>query len=461
MRNKSLKYEFYLLVIKIILFTMISSIIVYLAFVLPIYRGKVRPTDYYVKYLNDIENQIKAKGKDVLNGHLVDLKEFDNNIKVEVIDSKGNHLYGDFGIAKRGIDYWKTFNRDFVNGQYIYRYVPIVVNEKLEAIYVLKAPFGFIINNKKKNPIYAFLYIPAVISPLLFFILYLFIFTRKLYLDVWKNINILLEDAEKVSNKNFDFIVEGLKGKEFLKIQEAFNEMIKTIHSTLKSLWDLDSERRKMLSSIAHDIITPVTVIKGQVEIMEDLRDYSLLKEFTHVINNNCNRIINLANNLSLLGKIENHDFLVSRNNVKLYDILMEKEKEIKIMASSKNVEVNFEVNLKKECYLLDENLILRLLDNILYNSLRFTSNGEIKLLVHDEDEKIHFLCLDTGKGFNLSNMDNLFEAYYQGEDFKDHFGLGLYIAKKIVKKFDGDIKAYNRKEGGAAVEFFLKEVKD
>lgn len=461
MKDKSLKYEFYSLVIKIILFTMISSIIVYLAFVLPIYRGKVRPTDYYVKYLNDIENQIKTKEKDILKGELIDLKKFDNNIKGEVIDSKGNHLYGDFGIAKKGIDYWKTFNRDFVKGQYVYRYVPIVINEKLEAIYVLKAPFGFIINNKEKNPIFAFLYVPAVISPLLFFILYLFIFTRKLYLDVWKNMNILLEGAEKVANKNFDFIIDGLKGKEFLKIQEAFNEMIRTIHSTLKSLWDLDTERRRMLSSIAHDIITPITVIKGQMEIMEDLKDYSLLKGFMQVINNNCNRIINLANNLSLLGKIENPDFLVSKNNVKLYEFLKEKEEEIRMMAFSKNIEVNFEVNLKKEYYILDENLLLRLLDNILYNSLRFTSKGEIKLLVYDEDEKIHFLCLDTGKGFNLSDIDNLFKAYYQGEDFKGHFGLGLYIAKRIVNKFEGEIKAYNRKEGGAAVEFFLKEMKD
>lgn len=216
-----------------------------------------------------------------------------------------------------------------------------------------------------------------------------------------------------------------------------------------------------MLSSIAHDIITPITIIKGQIEIVEDLKDYSSVRGFMQIINNNCNRIINLANNLSLLGKIENPDFLVRRENVNLNELLRQKEEEIKMMAASKGIKVYFDVNLKKDSYILDENLLLRILDNILYNSLRFTTEGEIKLIVYDKDDKIHFLCLDTGKGFNLRDIDNLFKAYYQGEDFKDHFGLGLYIAKRIVNKFGGEIKAYNRNEGGAAVEFFLKEMKD
>jgi len=460
MNNKSLKSEFYALVIKIISFTLISSLIVYLAFVIPLYRGKVRPSDYYLKYLDEIEKLINMNKENIIKGNLVDLKIFDKNIRGEVIDPTGKHLYGDFDVAKRGIDYWKTFNRDFVKNQYIYRYVPIVINNRLVAIYVLKAPFGFFINNKEKNPIFAFLYVPVIISPLLFFILYLFIFTRRLYMDVSKNINILLKAAEKVSNKNFDFTLEGLKGKEFIKIQEAFNEMIRTIHLAFKSLWDLDSERRKMLSSIAHDIITPITIIKGQIEIVEDLKDYSSVRGFMQIINNNCNRIINLANNLSLLGKIENPDFLVRRENVNLNELLRQKEEEIKMMAASKGIKVYFDVNLKKDSYILDENLLLRILDNILYNSLRFTTEGEIKLIVYDKDDKIHFLCLDTGKGFNLRDIDNLFKAYYQGEDFKDHFGLGLYIAKRIVNKFGGEIKAYNRNEGGAAVEFFLKEMK-
>lgn len=461
MKEKSLKYDFYLLVIKTVLLSLISGFIVFLSFAFFIYKGVAMPTDYYFKYMNEIENEIRTKKNDILNGKIIDLSNFSDKIKGEVIDPKGNHLYGDVGIAPRNIDYWKTFNRDFAKNQYIYRYIPIVINDKLEAIYVLKAPFGFIINNKEKNPVLAFFYIPAIISPLLFFGLYLFIFTRRLYLSIWKNISTLLDATEHVRNKNFDITVQGLRGKEFVVIQDAFNEMIKTLNLTLKTLWNLDDEKRKMLASIAHDIRTPITVIKGQMEIIESINGSDSLKESIQIVNNNCNRIINLVNNLALLGKIENTDFLIVKKEVHLYELLKEKEKELAMMANSKNIKVEFELNLKKEYYVLDENLLMRLIDNVLYNSLRFTSQGEIKLLVNDDGEKIHFTCLDTGKGFKLKDIDNLFKAYYQGDDFKGHFGLGLYIAKKIVDKFNGDIKAYNRKEGGAVVEFFIRELKN
>ncbi len=461
MKEKSLKYDFYLLVIKTVSLNLISGFIVFLIYAFFIYKGIAMPTDYYTKYITEIENEIKVRKNDILNGKTIDLNSFSNKIKGEVIDPKGNHLCGDIGVAQKNIDYWKTFNRDFVENQYIYRYIPIVINDKLEAIYVLKAPFGFIINNKEKNHVLAFLYIPAIISPLLFFVLYLFIFTRRLYLGIWNNISILLQATEHVRNKNFDITVQGLRGREFIMIQDAFNEMIKTLSLTLKTLWNLGDEKRKMLASIAHDIRTPITIIKGQMEIIENINDSDNLKESIQIVNNNCNRIINLANNLALLGKIENPDFLIVKNEVHLYNLLKEKEKEVAMMAYSKNIKVKFELNLKKEYYMLDENLLMRLIDNVLYNSLRFTSHGEIKLLVIDDGEKIHFTCLDTGKGFNLKDIDNLFKAYYQGDDFKGHFGLGLYIAKKIVDKFNGEIKAYNREEGGAVVEFFIRELKN
>ncbi|QAV33344.1 Signal transduction histidine kinase [Fervidobacterium changbaicum] len=464
MKIKSLKHQFYLLVFKIMFFTFLSSFVVYLAFVLPLYRGIVRPTDYYVRYLDEIEKEIKKKSEQIINGKLINLSLFEKEIEEiegEVIDINGKHLYGDFNIASKGIDYWKTFNRDFVKNGYIYRYVPVVKENRVEAIYVLRAPFSFFLNNKAKNQIFAFLYFPAIVSPIIFFIIYLLIFTRSLYLDVSKNMHKLLEAAEKVSKKDFNFTLEGMSGTEFLKIQDAFNEMISTIHSAFRSLWDLDNERRKMLASIAHDIKTPVTVIQGQAEIIDTLNPHPSVENSLKIIKNNCKRITNLANNISLLGKIEIPNPVVRKSRVNLKDILSEKEKEIKMMTLSKDVEVVFEINLSKDYYALDENLLLRLLDNILYNSLRFTQEGEIRLIVDDKDDAIHFLCLDTGVGFNEEDINNLFKAYYQGKDFKDHFGLGLYISKKIVDLFGGEIKAYNRVEGGAAVEFIIREMSE
>ncbi|QSZ27444.1 HAMP domain-containing histidine kinase [Aceticella autotrophica] len=463
--NKSLKMDFYLLVIKVVFFTIVSSIIIYSLFLLPIYNGSMKPTNYYLRYLDNLEVNIRANPDKILNGEILDLSVFGDKIQGEVVDVHGKHIYGEIGLAKQNIDYWRSFNRDFVKNYHVYRYIPLIKDNKLEGIYVLRAPFGFIINNIKEHPFFAITYIPMIFSPMIFFMLYLFIFTRKLYLDISSNLNILLEGADNVSNKNFGFKIDRLNGKEFNKIQEAFNAMVYTIKETLKNLWKMDEERKKILSSITHDIRTPITIIKGQTEIMMALKNKEdfPIESFIQIINNNCNRIINLTNNLSLLYKVEKIDFLLRVHKVDLYKILKEKEKEFKIMTMTKKLQIYFDINLNKSYYLLDETMLLSVLDNILYNSFRFTSNGEIRLMVHDENnsDKIYFKCMDTGKGFNVKDTSKLFDAFYQEENYKDHFGLGLYIAKRIVENFKGDIWAYNRKDGGAIVEFYIRELKN
>lgn len=109
--------------------------------------------------------------------------------------------------------------------------------------------------------------------------------------------------------------------------------------------------------------------------------------------------------------------------------------------------------------------MLMRVLDNILYNSLRFTKSGEIKLEVHDEKEgnecKIYFRCSDTGTGFKENDTSLLFQPFYQDKQYKNHVGLGLYIAKRIVNHHGGEIWAYNNEKGGATVEFYIKELSD
>ena len=54
-----------------------------------------------------------------------------------------------------------------------------------------------------------------------------------------------------------------------------------------------------------------------------------------------------------------------------------------------------------------------------------------------------------------------MFDAFYQSNSYKKHFGLGLYIAKKIVLNYNGEIKAYNNEYNGATVEFYIRELKE
>ncbi|KYH34267.1 sensor histidine kinase YycG [Clostridium tepidiprofundi DSM 19306] len=468
MKNKTIKRDFYNLVLKIVIYTIISTIITYSLMVIIMILTNDKPTDYYLKYIDKIEKEINEKGDSILEGNLIDIKKYSPRIHGEVIDINGNHLYGEKEVKNPKFNVITSMNRDRYYNNYIYRYISIISDNNIKAIYVIKAPFSFVKNNFQHNKIKMIMYLIILMSPVLYFVIYLFLFTSKLYKSISKNIDILLEGSQKICDGNLDFYITGVRGVEFCKIEEAFNTMVKVLRNNIKELSKLDEERKMMVSSIAHDIRTPITVIKGQLEIIYDLKNspnYEIYDNM-NIINKNCDKMINLTDNLSLLYKVDGKCFLLRNEKIDLKRFLKDKELEMKKLSERENITIEFKINLNKDKYMLDSTMLTRVLDNILFNSLRFTHKGKIILEIYDEHyigniKKINFKCVDTGIGFKEKDTSKLFEPFYQNENYKNHFGLGLYISKKIIKNFNGEIKAYNNNFGGATVEFYILELKE
>jgi len=275
-KDKTIKRDFYLLVVKVFLSTILSSAVTYLCLIYFIFmfteNNTIKPTDYFVKYLDVIEKKIEESAPDILNGELINLDQYSEKIEGEVLDINGNHLYGDQDVAGYKVKVGEVINREIVKGSYVYRFIPIKHDNAIQAVYVLKAPFGFIINNQDRLGI-VLIYVVLLISPLIFFVIYLIFYTSKLYKSLFNNIKVLLQAADKISNGDFDFKISGLKRKEFMRIQDSFNTMIDALKEMIESISKIDDERKIMVSSIAHDIRTPLTVIQGQMDLINDLKD--------------------------------------------------------------------------------------------------------------------------------------------------------------------------------------------
>lgn len=465
MKNKTVKKDFYNLVLKIVIYTSISTILTYVLFFAVISFGNTKTTDYYMKYIDKIENEIKENYDSILDGNLVDVKKYNKDIQGELVDLKGNHLYGTKGINNNKFDVLSSINQEKYSNNYIYRYISIIKDNNIKAIYIIKAPFSFIKNNLQSNKCIVIVYLIALFSPIIYFIIYLFIFTSKLYKSIYKNIDTLLKGCEKISKGDFNFYVNGVQGLEFNEIQKSFNTMVKVLKGNIEELSKLDEERKIMISSIAHDIRTPITVIKGQIEIIDDLKDNNNynIDDNMKIMNKNCDKMTNLTDNLALIYKVDGEYFLLRNEEIDLNKFLIDKELEIKNISKEQNIDIIFKMNLSKQKYVLDSTMLTRVLDNILFNSLRFTNQGNITLKVYDEPstKKVKFECSDTGTGFKEKDPSKLFNAFYQNENYKNHFGLGLYISKKIVSNYNGKIKAYNNNLGGATIEFHILELKE
>ncbi|WP_028558714.1 HAMP domain-containing sensor histidine kinase [Paenibacillus pinihumi] len=467
MKHRTLKHDFYLLVVKVVGFTILSTVVAYVLLILFIFSDTAKSTDYYAKYFDTIEKLVRDQGDAIMGGRLPDLSSMSNQLQAEVLDLSGNHLYGDIIINGSEFDLWKNLNKEIVRSSYVYRYIPIMQDKTLQGIYLLKAPFGYVLNNYKDHPLSVTLYVFLILSPVLFFIVYLVLFTKQLYRRMSQNISLFLQGAEDIATGNLNVALAEMNGKEFNVIRESFNAMVTSLKEAITNLHMMEKERSMMVQSIAHDIRTPITVIKGQVELMEQLLDSKMcIKKHFETIKSSCNKMVNLTNNLVILYKVEKVDFALHDEPVKLEQMLLDKKREFTAMAHLKGLTIRFSIHLSKPIFMLDESMLVRVLDNVLYNSLRFTRTGEIRLEVHDEPlnssvSKICFRCTDTGEGFKQEDTTALFDAMYQEAYYKDHFGLGLYIAKRIVTNFGGEIKAWNAPHGGAVVDFYIIEPSD
>ncbi len=200
-------------------------------------------------------------------------------------------------------------------------------------------------------------------------------------------------------------------------------------------------------SSVSHELRSPLTSLKGNLEVA--LRKERSPEEYREAIGfglTEVNRIISLLNDLHLLAS----------SRVKPLD-LFKKEVDIKIMIEelvdanesrihSKRIRIDNSINTSSICS-CDEALIRRVFENILTNAVNYTpEGGSITVSAFRASGKIHITVANTCEGISGKEIDYFFEPFYRGKSVaQKNFegkGLGLFIARYIVRSHGGEITA-------------------
>lgn len=169
-------------------------------------------------------------------------------------------------------------------------------------------------------------------------------------------------------------------------------------------------------------------------------------------VNKNVIRMGKLLEDINNVNKIENFNFILNPEEVEISNFFEQKILEYGFLTDEKNIQLHNTFKSKSPnltTIVIDKERFNQVIDNLFMNSLRFTpENGEIyiKLIIHDT--YLEFNIFDTGPGFKLHNIKDIFQKFYQEDQSrsvqKGHYGLGLYIVKKIVEKHKGLVKAMN-----------------
>lgn len=204
---------------------------------------------------------------------------------------------------------------------------------------------------------------------------------------------------------------------------------------------------RKMLSNISHDLKTPLTVILGYIEIINN--DKSLTSEkvmsLLKTVNLKTVEVLALINRFFELVKLESGDKKLNSSRIDIcevsrkiildyYEILISKEFEVVIDIPDDSVFVSG-----------DEDAIERVLNNLITNAIQYGSDGKmVGLKIRITDNDVFVEISDKGKGINEMHKDRVFERMYTLEDSRNTnyqgSGLGLTITKRLVEQMGGGI---------------------
>lgn len=307
--------------------------------------------------------------------------------------------------------------------------------------------------------------VAALFSPIVYIILFTMSFSRQFINRINRPLQLLMDAARKIKNKDLDFEIHYYSENELGKLCTAFSEMQAELKTSLSTQWEMERERVEMVEALAHDLKTPISIVLAYTESLLDNKDTNPEREhrYLSVIEENAHKCSNLVQQMQAASESEQAGNELELTEVDLYGFLSEKVKHYELQAKEKAVSIELCDDASMHTvYPLDTDKLERIFDNLVSNSLRYTpANGKILISALADQKTITYRVCDTGCGFSKKDLERATERFYRGDEARQsgegHSGLGLYTVKQLVHQLGGNIDLSNGKDGGARVQFSQK----
>lgn len=237
----------------------------------------------------------------------------------------------------------------------------------------------------------------------------------------------------------------GLTNALNLKINNLQAEIDATSESH-ERLKELDKNKTRFLSSISHEIRSPLSSIRSFSEIILNYDDIGpdTRKEFLGIINEESERLTQLTNEILDVVRMESGKTQWHMDDVEIQGVIQMAAKSMLPLAKNKGLALKVSLPRSLPAVKGDRNRLLQVVLNLLNNAVKFTSQGTVTAGAEDMPEEIKLYVSDTGEGIYPEERDKIFEEFYRIGDAltgrPKGSGLGLSISKKIVEAHGGRI---------------------
>jgi heavy metal sensor kinase len=259
-------------------------------------------------------------------------------------------------------------------------------------------------------------------------------------------VNQMIETIHQITAENLRLRLDlpGTKD-EIESLAGTFNQMIARLDEAFTT-------QRQFMEDISHELKTPLSVLKGELEVtLKKIRSAQEYESILHSSLEEVNNLVGIVENLLTLARFDAKTMMLQAKPLDLNALIKDAVEAIQVLAVQKSINLQFNSAHSVEV-VGDKSQIKRLILNILDNAIKYTpAGGQISVGLHQQKNFADIDITDTGIGIPEHELPHIFDRFYRVDKSRSSagFGLGLSIAQSIANAHGGKIYAKpNHPEG-------------
>jgi signal transduction histidine kinase len=313
-------------------------------------------------------------------------------------------------------------------------------NETILIHYTLRVQFANLELRKLIPNPGVILSVSSIILYCVFFIFSIRRFSKVIIQENQKLINV----AEKIKERDLNIEFPEVKFTEYKDVMGAMENLSEALVKSIQSEIESKKSKAEQISYLVHDLKIPLTIVKGNIELLEVAMNDDLEENFSDIMN--AIKQIELYIQEVIDINLNKKEIILTKEEVSVVEFLGLIEDELKYLVNNNIIVENKTV--KGTNLFLDIHLVIRAINNILINGIERTPQNEtVKFIIKQEKETIQFIIIDGGPGFSEESLQKGTELFYTenyGRTNNRHYGLGLTFTEKVIKQHNGTIKLSN-----------------
>lgn len=269
----------------------------------------------------------------------------------------------------------------------------------------------------------------------------------------------LEETARAIAEGDVDKTLHLNRKDEFGTLAESLNRMASRLRQDNQELKRLYEKQSQFFEDITHELRNPLHTIAGALEMlqMEGLPEPQR-GHYVQTAVKQTERINRLFKDLVTLQRYDSDSYFIETKDFNLGSILVQASEPYVSVARDKGIRLEVE----SEAYRVkgDPNKIEQVLDNLVSNAVKYTNQGEIRIVSRRDGDKVRVEVSDTGIGISSEHLERLFDRFYRTDKARSRdkggTGLGLAVVRSILAAHDTGIDVRSRVGEGTTFSFTL-----